>query len=137
MNEKQLVNLVNESKADGYSLLHMACLNNNHDIVKLLIETTAPTLNLNITNLNKQTPLHLAVERKYFKIIRLLIETNTTSSSDHNNNNENNSHNKCDLNAQDVNGDAPLHYLLKGFYLSRLKNLFIDSQNSVRLLHSL
>lgn len=95
--------LVDEKKEDGFSALHLACLNNYFDIAKCLIERIN-YLNVNVKNCNNQTPLHLAVERNNYDIIKLLIETN-----------------RCDLNAQDKDGDTALHSLFRNFMLFKTK----------------
>ena len=96
--------LVDEKKSDGYSALHLTCLNNYIEILHLLLKIVK-NLDLNITNLNQQTPLHMAVERKHLNIVNLLV-------SEH----------KCKVNVQDTEGDAPLHSLLKTLNLVQFKN---------------
>ena len=61
INEQQKSWLIDEKKDDGFTPLHLACLNNHVDVAKLLIETGKS--NINIKNLNQQTALHLAVDR--------------------------------------------------------------------------
>ncbi len=95
--------LVDEKKEDGFSALHLACLNNYYEIAKCLIERVSH-LNVNVRNCNNQTPLHLAVERNSYDIIKLLIDTN-----------------RCDLNAQDKDGDTALHLLFRNFMLFKTK----------------
>jgi len=95
--------LVDEKKEDGFSALHLACLNNYFDIAKCLIEQITH-LNINVKNCNNQTPLHLAVERNNYDIIKLLMETN-----------------RCDLNAQDKDGETALHSLFRNFMLFKTK----------------
>jgi E3 ubiquitin-protein ligase mind-bomb len=95
--------IIDEKKDDGFSALHLACLNNHFDVAQLLIESTHA--NLNLQNLNQQTALHLAVERQHFQIIKLLVQHN------------------CNLNLQDKDGDTPLHCILRHHTLSQLKQL--------------
>lgn len=104
------LNLLNEPKSDGFTALHLACLNNYLDIVNLLVKVSE--VEKNFRNLNDQTPLHLAIERQNYEIIKILILNN------------------CDLNAQDKEGDSCLHYLLRNYsvlHLKRLKDM--DSSN--------
>ena len=95
--------LVDEKKSDGYASLHLACLNNYVEIVQLFVEIV-PGLDVNIVNLNQQTPLHMAVERKHLSIINLLMKSAT-----------------CKVNMQDKDGNAPLHYLLRNLSYQQLK----------------
>ena len=95
--------LVDEKKDDGFGALHLACLNNYYDAVKCLIDRIH-TLDINVKNRNNQTPLHLAVERNNYHVIRLLAETN-----------------RVDLNAQDKDGDTPMHCLIRNFMLFKVK----------------
>jgi len=95
--------LVDEKKDDGFSALHLACLNNYYDAVKCLIDRLL-TLDINVKNRNNQTPLHLAVERNNYHVIKLLAETN-----------------RVNLNAQDKDGDTPMHCLIRNFMLFKFK----------------
>ena len=103
--------LVNEKKDDGFTALHLACLNNYFDIVRLLVDSV-PILNLDSKNLNQQTPLHLAVERKHLEIIKFLFN--------------NSKYSKCNVNIQDKDGDTPLHCLLRNYSVSKIKMLSND-----------
>ena len=102
--------LIDESKDDGFNALHLACLNNHFDLVKLLITFSSTgdnnyNININSKNLNQQTALHLAVERQHLEIIKLLIE------------------NKCNINSQDKDDETVLHAILRNHSLSHLKQL--------------
>jgi hypothetical protein len=50
--------LVDEQKDDGYTALHLAALNNHLEVVELLVKQAHA--NMNVQNVNKQSPLHLA-----------------------------------------------------------------------------
>ena len=60
--------IVDEKKEDGYTALHLACLNNHSDVVDLLIKANAK---LDVQNINLQSPLHLAVERKHLQVVKV------------------------------------------------------------------
>lgn len=101
--------LIDYKKDDGFTALHLACLNNFNSIVSLLVSSEL-VIDLNSTNSNMQTPLHLAVERLNHYIVNLLLTpTNNSMTS------------TCDPNRQDKEGNTPLHYLLKNFSLNRFK----------------
>uniref|UniRef100_A0A0K2V134 RING-type domain-containing protein n=1 Tax=Lepeophtheirus salmonis TaxID=72036 RepID=A0A0K2V134_LEPSM len=95
--------IVDETKDDGYTALHLAALNNHFDVVELLI--MAGRANINVQNMNLQTPLHLAVERQHAHIVRLLVREG------------------CDLNITDKDGDTPLHEALRHHTLTQLRQL--------------
>jgi ankyrin repeat protein len=58
--------IVNEKTTYGYTILHLACLNNHYDIVKMLLsnEKINSIIDINSVNLQLQTPLHIAIERR-------------------------------------------------------------------------
>lgn len=62
---------INQSDADMFSPLHMAALNGDSRMVKLLLGKRA---NVQFMNRQKHTPLHLAAQKGYTDIINLLIE---------------------------------------------------------------
>ena len=93
--------LIDERKDDGFNALHLACLNNHQELVKLLISDS----NINLKNSIQQTSLHLAVERQHFEIIKILIE------------------NKCNMNSPDKDGDTPLHAILRHHTVLYLRDL--------------
>ena len=75
---------------------------------RILPEETPPFLqgaNPDIQNINLQTPLHLAVERRNIQIVRLLVEQGANP----------------DLG--DKFGDRPLHEALRHHTMSQLKQL--------------
>ena len=84
-NGKTLTNLLSEC--------HMYDYHNLLNGVKLLLEHDT---DLNRRNKNRQTPLHLALERDWFKIARILLE------------------NGADANVEDDNRKTPLHLLSEG-----------------------
>ncbi|RNA27488.1 E3 ubiquitin- ligase MIB1-like [Brachionus plicatilis] len=102
--------LIDERKQDGFSALHLACLNNHFELVKVLVENG--NLNINIKNDADQTPLHLAIDRLNFDIIKLLCTYKYPTDNKI----------RCNLNAQNKEGDSPLHCLLKNFSFSQLIN---------------
>ena len=105
---------MNEKKDDGFTPLHLACLNNHYETAKLLIENGCA--NLDPKNVNKQTPLHLAVERLNGHLIKLLVQK------------------KCNVNMEDRDGDTPLHCVVRHYTLSRIKNaMTFDDQSKVTL----
>lgn len=61
--------IVDEPKDDGYTALHLAALN-NHDRVALLLLIRGRA-DPNKRNVNKQTALHLAVERQHADIVKV------------------------------------------------------------------
>jgi ankyrin repeat protein len=69
--------LLNEKKVDsnlaynnGFTLLHMACLNQNLELAKLLISNGADP---NLVNNYGRTPLHYSCKRGNVKMAELLI----------------------------------------------------------------
>jgi len=61
--------VVDEPKDDGYTALHLAALNNHSRVALLLLERGRA--NPNKQNVNKQTALHLAVERQHSDIVKV------------------------------------------------------------------
>ena len=61
--------IVDEKKDDGYTALHLASLNNHVEVAELLIQQGKA--NMDLQNVNLQTPLHLAVERQHTQIVRV------------------------------------------------------------------
>lgn len=94
--EKLLENsklLVNVKKDDGYSPLHLACLNGHLDVVVVLIETG--NADIELMNDRQQTPLHLTIYQGSYSIMEVLVSLGVN------------------VNAQDDNGDTPLHYVFQ------------------------
>ena len=61
--------VVDEPKDDGYTALHLAALNNHHRVASLLL--IRGRADPNKQNVNKQTALHLAVERQHADIVKV------------------------------------------------------------------
>ncbi|KAH9364084.1 hypothetical protein HPB48_012982 [Haemaphysalis longicornis] len=95
--------IVDEKKDDGYTALHLAALNNHVEVAELLIHHGHA--NMDLQNVNLQTPLHLAVERQHAQIVRHLVREG------------------CNLNMPDKDGDTPLHEALRHHTLSQLRHL--------------
>ncbi|KAI1284962.1 E3 ubiquitin-protein ligase MIB1 [Halotydeus destructor] len=108
--------IVDEKKDDGYTALHLAALNNHLEVAELLVQ--CGKANLDLQNVNLQTPLHLAVERQHTHIVRLLVREN------------------ANLNIGDKDMDSPLHEALRHHTLSQLRQLQ-DIQNVGKLLMGL
>jgi E3 ubiquitin-protein ligase mind-bomb len=115
--EQQKLWLINERKDDGFTALHLACLNNHYEVAKLLIDVGGA--DLSIKTLNQQTPLLLAIERQHFDIIKLLVER------------------KSNLNDQNKDGDTALHCLLRNFNLIQLKHIYMQDANSNKVENNL
>ncbi|CAM1319933.1 Uncharacterised protein r2_g2827 [Pycnogonum litorale] len=108
--------IVDEKKDDGYTALHLAALNNHVEVAELLVHQGRA--NMDLQNVNLQTPLHLAVERQHTQIVRLLVREG------------------CSLNIPDKDGDTPLHEALRHHTLSQLRQLQ-DMQDVGKLLMGL
>ena len=67
--------------------------------------SSPPQANMDLQNVNLQTPLHLAVERHHTQIVRLLVREG------------------ANLNLADKDGDTPLHEALRHHTLSQLRQL--------------
>lgn len=63
--------VVDEKKDDGYTALHLSALNNHVEVAELLVQLGKA--NLDLQNVNLQTPLHLAVERQHTQIVRVCL----------------------------------------------------------------
>lgn len=100
--------LVDEKKEDGFTSLHLACLNNHYEVVKLLIELGKS--NVNVKNMNQQTALHLVIDRQHYDIVQLLLD------------------NKSDVNVQNKDGDSPLHCLVRNQNLNHAKQYVIGQK---------
>ena len=109
--------LVDEKKSDGFSALHLACLNNYCDIVKILIDYEH--LNINIKNQNLQTPLHLAVDKLNHDVVDLLVNYKQSKPNDYNQQLPK----FCAVNDLDKDGNTPLHYLLRNYTIAKLQRV--------------
>ncbi|KPM03905.1 E3 ubiquitin-protein ligase mind-bomb-like protein [Sarcoptes scabiei] len=105
--------IIDEKKDDGYTALHLSALNNHTQVAELLIRIGKA--NMDLQNINLQTPLHLAVERQHTEVVKLLVK------------------NGCNLNIPDKDGDTPLHEALRHHTLSQLRQLQ-DVQDIGKLL---
>lgn len=119
VNQQEKGWLVDEKKEDGFGALHLACLNNYVDIVHLILESGS--CNINLQNANLQTPLHLAIERLNYDIVKLLLTKKPKCESS-------SAANEplplvCNVNAQDKENDTPLHCLLRNLTVLQLKKL--------------
>jgi len=63
--------VVDEPKDDGYTALHLAALNNHNRVASLLL--IRGRADPNKRNVNKQTALHLAVERQHADIVKVRV----------------------------------------------------------------
>lgn len=68
--------VVDEPKDDGYTALHLAALNNHNRVASLLL--VRGRADPNKQNVNKQTALHLAVERQHSDIVKVYYITTQT-----------------------------------------------------------
>ncbi|XP_022129983.2 NF-kappa-B inhibitor cactus [Pieris rapae] len=66
--EKKLLNIVNRY---GHTALHLAVLAGQPHITKMLVEAGA---SISVRDFNGETPLHIAVQKKYMKTLKLLLE---------------------------------------------------------------
>jgi len=85
--------LVDSKKDDGFSSLHLACLNGHVMVSSLLLRCGHASVE--ISNCRKQTPLHLAVAQGHSAIVILLVRDHQASTK-----------------AMDEDGDTPLHLIL-------------------------
>ena len=93
---------INIKNNDGYTVLYLACRENNDDIVKLLIESNA---DVDISHdIDGDTPLIIACSEGYFKIVEYLLQAILSSSSILS------SKYKASINHLNKNGWTPLIY---------------------------
>lgn len=114
---------INNINKDGLAALHIACINRNIDIIKLLIKYKYIDLNIQ-ENKYKLTPIMYLTDNKYIDIIKELINLGTN------------------IELQDVNGNTILHHtIIEGypqttfFLLDYYKNLNIVNTNGKLPLH--
>jgi ankyrin repeat protein len=109
---KKNINLVDNS---NNSVLHLACKNNNIDMIKKLIEYE---INTNLININNYTALHIACINKNIEIIEILIKYSN-------------------LNIKERQYDlVPLMYLLDTKYINLIKKMIekgadVSSQDTI------
>ena len=87
-------NIIDLKKDDGYTALHLACLNGHKNVANYLIENNA---NLEVTDNRGQTVLHSAVHQGQAAIVELLLSTTK---------------NQIIINKEDIDGETPLHLAL-------------------------
>ena len=85
--------LVNKTKKDGSTALHVAAINDHREVAETLITKDA---DVDQKDNNGHTPIHLACHEGYFEMVELLIK------------------NEAEVNEQDDNGLTPLHLTLVG-----------------------
>jgi ankyrin repeat protein len=94
---------INSQNSLGYSPLHITCESGNFKLTKILLDNNPPP-NLELReNEYGSMPIHLACHSRSIGIVRLLIEKG------------------ADVNAQESNGDTPLHIAARG---EPLRSLF-------------
>ncbi|KAM4703364.1 E3 ubiquitin-protein ligase MIB2 isoform 2-T2 [Rhinophrynus dorsalis] len=81
--------LVDSKKEDGFTALHLATLNNHQEVVEILIKEGR--CDVNLRNNRNQSPLHLAVTQGHISLVELLVTEG------------------ADVNAEDEDGDTPMH----------------------------
>ncbi len=64
---------VNWRDSIGWTALHAACNNNQHDVVKIL--TQHDGIDVNVQTSSNYTPLHYACRWGYLKCVQVLLET--------------------------------------------------------------
>jgi ankyrin repeat protein len=110
--------LVDEKKSDGFTALHLACLNNYTDIVKILV-VDYEHLNVNFKNANQQTALHLAVDKLSHDNVDMLVNYKQTNPNEY----SQTLPKTCDVNALDKDNNTALHYLCRNYTMAKLKEL--------------
>ena len=88
----------------GNTPLHIACREGYLECVKLIIETSTVRVDFNLTNIKKQTAVHLASENGHRNIAEYLL-----------------SHAECNPNIQDIHENTPLHISCRKGYLECVK----------------
>ncbi|XP_029434484.1 E3 ubiquitin-protein ligase MIB2 isoform X2 [Rhinatrema bivittatum] len=85
--------LVDAKKEDGFTALHLAALNNHQEVAEILIKEGR--CDVNLRNNRLQSPLHLAVTQGHTGLLQLLVQEG------------------ADVNAEDEDGDTPMHIALE------------------------
>lgn len=93
--------LVDSKKEDGFTALHLATLNNHQEVVEILVKEGR--CDVNLRNNRNQTPLHLAVTHGHINLVQLLATEGG------------------DVNAEDEDGDTPMHIVLVQQHLTSLE----------------
>ncbi|XP_018426723.1 PREDICTED: E3 ubiquitin-protein ligase MIB2 isoform X3 [Nanorana parkeri] len=93
--------LVDSKKEDGFTALHLATLNNHQEVVEILVKEGR--CDVNLRNNRNQTPVHLAVTHGHINLVQLLVTEGG------------------DVNAEDEDGDTPMHIVLVQQHLTPLE----------------
>ncbi|XP_075045926.1 E3 ubiquitin-protein ligase MIB2 isoform X2 [Mixophyes fleayi] len=93
--------LVDSKKEDGFTALHLATLNNHQEVVDILIKEGR--CDVNLRNNRNQSPLHLAVTHGHINQVQVLVTEG------------------ADVNAEDEDGDTPMHIVLVQQHLTSLE----------------
>ncbi|XP_063799074.1 E3 ubiquitin-protein ligase MIB2 isoform X2 [Pseudophryne corroboree] len=93
--------LVDSKKEDGFTALHLATLNNHQEVVDILIREGR--CDVNLRNNRNQVPLHLAVTHGHINLVQILVTEG------------------ADVNAEDEDGDTPMHIVLVQQHLTCLE----------------
>lgn len=113
---------------DGNQPLHCACMNGHVDCVKALLyfaEHTGVRLNVNATNKDGDTPLHLAVKYYYKEVAEILLNYNASVSIK----------NKHGRNVFELSQSLPIRDVLNEKYVS-VVNLLNASPSSLKCYSS-
>ena len=104
--------------SDGNKILHLACMVDNHPhVLYHLLEDK--TVNINVTNKDGMTPLHVACMSKRPDIVQLLCLKAT-----------------CDLNFTDKNGDTPLLTACRSGQLDSVNVLLFEVKCKVDVVNN-
>lgn len=109
------------------SALHTACLLNHLSIVKHLVNVLGE--DINVQNSQKATPLHIACEYGYVRIVTTLLDAPLYFPQ------ENRYRDKANLDLQDVDGNTCLHLAAKGNY-ERIVLKLLEKKSSITLLNN-
>ncbi|MEE6483927.1 hypothetical protein FKM82_013690 [Ascaphus truei] len=93
--------LVDSKKEDGFCALHLATLNNHQEVVDILIKEGR--CDINLRNNRNQSPLHLAVIQGHINLVQVLVKEG------------------ADVNAEDEDGDTPMHIVLVHQHLASIE----------------
>eukprot|EP01038_Epipyxis_sp_PR26KG_P005334 gene5334-7401_t len=108
--------LLNRSNAEGNTVLHLACIDDNEDAVNELVnvfETESSKLILNCFNIIGETPLLISVRKGSLAIVDILLKAGS------------------DVNLANPNGLSPLILAIKSNNLIIVERLLVDSNIDV------